>query len=77
MYFWMYSEKLFFAPFQDMVMLCVWPEIVLISHWLDGVPFHFENENFLMKNIMSDVVFNVFVNVSRKLKVGIENDIKT
>jgi len=52
-------------------MLCVWPETVHESHWLDGVRFECAVENFVMKNIMLDVMNRVFVNLSRKPEVGL------
>lgn len=50
-------------------MLCVWPEIIEISHWLDCVRFEFINENFTLKKIMLDIMYKVFVNLSMKIEV--------
>lgn len=55
--------------FKDIVMLCVWPEIIEISHWLDCVRFKSINENFILKKIMLDIMYKVFVNLSRKIEV--------
>jgi len=50
-------------------MLCVWPEIIQISHWLEDVPFQPVNENFILKNIMLDIVNKVFITLSSDIKV--------
>lgn len=54
---------------KEIVMLCVWPEVVQPSHWLNNVRFDSENENFVMKNIMLDIVNRLFLNVSQKPEV--------
>lgn len=50
-------------------MLCVWPEIIQISHWLEDVAFNPVNENFILKSIMLRIVNKVFVNSASKIKV--------
>lgn len=50
-------------------MLCVWPEIIHISHWLEDVEFHPVNENFIFKCIMFDILNKVFIHLSSKIKV--------
>ncbi|KAE9537227.1 hypothetical protein AGLY_006250 [Aphis glycines] len=52
----------------DIVMLCVWPEIIHISHWLEDVEFHPVNENFIFKCIMFDILNKVFIHLSSKIK---------
>lgn len=55
-------------------MLCVWPEVVLTSHWLNDVRFDSVYENFLLKKLMLDIVNRVFLNVSRKPEVILYNN---
>jgi len=50
-------------------MLCVWPEIIHISHWLEDVEFYPVNENFVFKSIMLDIINKMFINLSSKIKV--------
>lgn len=50
-------------------MLCVWPEIIHLSHWLTDVTFEPVNENFVFKNIMLGIMNKVFVNLSSKIEV--------
>ncbi|XP_022173622.1 uncharacterized protein LOC111036044 [Myzus persicae] len=52
----------------DIVMLCVWPEIIHISHWLEDVPFDPVTENFILKSIMLDIANKVFINLSSDIK---------
>lgn len=54
---------------KDIVMLCVWPEVVQTSHWLSNVRFDSVYENFLLKKIMLDIINRVFLNLSRKHEV--------
>lgn len=51
-------------------MLCVWPEILQKSHWLNNVYFDFVNENFIFKNIMIDIVNEAFINLKKSVKVN-------
>lgn len=50
-------------------MLCVWPEIIDISHWLDCVRFESTNDNFILKSIMLDIMHKVFISLSGKTEV--------
>lgn len=50
-------------------MLCVWPEIIKISHWLEDVEFYPVYENFIFKSIMLDIINKVFINLSSKIEV--------
>ncbi|XP_025199033.1 uncharacterized protein LOC112599906, partial [Melanaphis sacchari] len=52
----------------DIVMLCVWPEIIHISHWLEDVEFYPINENLIFKSLMLDIISKVFINLSSKIK---------
>ncbi|KAL5240006.1 hypothetical protein ACI65C_007416 [Semiaphis heraclei] len=52
----------------DIVMLCVWPEIIHISHWLEDVAFNPVNENYVLKSIMLDITNKMFTNFSSKIE---------
>jgi hypothetical protein len=52
-----------------MVMLCVWPEIIHISHWLDNVKFDSVDENIIFKSIMLDIINKVFISLSQNPEV--------
>lgn len=50
-------------------MLCIWPEIVQKSHWLDNVRFDYVNENFIFKNIMLDIINKASTSLQKRVKV--------